>query len=181
VALDWPSEQYVRLYTRNTPGWLVAPWEGRALLPLLIRALDRNGHLDLGDDPIEGLAATVMLPLEVVEVGLAYWVKRQTVVWSGTVLQMPNYVSAQECTKSDKLRAQEYRARKRVTMRDEASQFVTDPSRIVTERHEKSRDVTRANASSHSVTPPVLCFSVPPNPPTPPPGYAGCPHGGGSA
>ena len=49
MALDWANERYeVRLYTRDTPNWTVAPWEARAVLPLILRKLDRKGILDLG-------------------------------------------------------------------------------------------------------------------------------------
>jgi hypothetical protein len=117
------------LYTRDTPQWLLAPWEGRAVLPLVVRKVDRAGLIDLGDDGMEALAALTMLPLEVVEVGMAYWLKKRTFELVDGRLVMPNFLEAQEAAASDRKRATEHRERARdkarattsVTFRDGSS------------------------------------------------------------
>ena len=170
MSLDWSRERYVRAFTRDTPSWLLASWEARSFLLLLLRKLDRNGLLDLGDDGWEGLAVTVMMPVEVVEPAVSYWLKRKTLVLDGATLRMPNFVEAQECVASDALRAQQYRERRRdsqpplVTKRDDSSQDVTTESRNVTERHATSRDVTDRHEASRTVTP---CCAVPSVPSVP--------------
>lgn len=152
MGLSWSRERYVRTFTRDTPSWLLAPWEARAFLLHLLRKLDRNGRIDLGDDGWEGLAATVMMPVEVVEGAVGHWLKRRTLVLEGSVLTMPNFVEAQECVASEALRAQQYRERKKVepvTKRDEPSQNVTEHHaalRSVTRRHEPSRGVTERHS-----------------------------------
>lgn len=94
--MKWSSERYARLYTRDTSNWVAGPWQARAVLPLVLRKLDRAGTLDLDDNGLEGLAAMIGLPVEVVEPGMAWWAKKGTLVMVGSVLTMPNYVEAQE-------------------------------------------------------------------------------------
>lgn len=165
MSLEWSRERYVRAFTRDTPSWLLASWEARSFLLLLLRKLDRNGCLDLGEDMWDGLAATVMMPVEVVEPAAAYWLKRKTMIIEGTVLTMPKFIEAQECVASDALRAQQYRERKSVTKRDDESRNVTERHEtlpIVTENHEPSRNVTER----HSVpSVPCLPYRAVPNPP----------------
>ena len=126
-------------------------WQAKACLVLLLREASIGTETSiLADDGFDALSATLQLPVEIVDVGVRHWIKKGTLVMTGTSIHMPNYVTAQECSKSDALRAQEYRERKRdVTKRDESSQNVTpesqkvtDPSRVVTERHAASRGVT---------------------------------------
>jgi len=121
-----------------------------------MRELDRAGVLDMGEHGIMGLAALVALPLDVVEVGMAWWVKCGTFEVAGDgQLVMPNFLDAQEAVKSDAQRAREHRERARdrvrsggaivtgrdapVTNRDEA---VTKSDGPVTDRHAPSRAVT---------------------------------------
>jgi hypothetical protein len=95
--MRWEDERYVRLYTRDTITWKMLPWEGKALLALLFRKVDRAGLIDVGDYGAEGVAALVDLPTEVVTEGLASLIKAKTVQWAegGTVLLLPNFLT--EC------------------------------------------------------------------------------------
>jgi len=144
--MHWADERYVRLYTRNTVEWNMWPWESRALFPLLSRAVDRAGLLELGRHGIKGIAVTVGLPLEVTEAGLAGLLEDGCVVLRGTILIIINHIQAQECTSSDAQRKRDQRERERdrahslVTIRDTESQDVT-------KSHSESQPVT----SSHSV------------------------------
>ena len=55
--MDWSDERYAKIYTRDTLTWLSLPWEGRCLLPLLIRKVDGAGILETGNlDPAEAVA-----------------------------------------------------------------------------------------------------------------------------
>lgn len=144
--MNWSDERYVRLYTRDTVGWVALPWEARCVLVLLLRKVDRAGVLDIGDHGNEGLAGLLQMPIEVVERGMAKLIARGTVVLNeadGTLV-MPNFMDAQEAKQSDRVRQKESRERRRVgstvTLRD-------TPSRNVTERHEESHAVT----DGHSV------------------------------
>ena len=147
--MDWSNERYVRLYTRNTDDWMVWPWQARALFPLLMRAADRAGHIDTSRGFI-GIAALVMLPLEVVEVGMQALLEGHgapvAVVDRGYLIR--NFLDAQEANQTDQQRARESRARKRDRLRHgvttcdasvtnvaPASRDVTQPSHVVTRGH----------------------------------------------
>jgi hypothetical protein len=161
MGLRFEDERYVRVYSRDTPNWVLAPWQARAVLPLVMRKLDRAGTIDLSDDGMTGLAALVSMPLEVVETGMAWWVARATFELHGGVLVMPRFLDGQETAASDKLRAQAHRERARdiarspVTLRDAST---TKRDATITNRDGSSREQTRGHASSHDVT---LCLAVP--------------------
>jgi|GEM_PF-6437798 len=145
--MNWGDERYVRLYTRNTVEWNMWPWQSRALFPLLSRAVDRAGLLELGRHGAKGLAVTVALPVEVVEPGLAGLVEDGCVVVRGTILIIRNHIQAQEAKSSDAQRKRDEREKHRdlantpVTVRDLVSQDVTkshDVSQPVTSGHDES-------------------------------------------
>ena len=171
--MDFANERYVRVYTRDTATWKLLPWQGRALLPLILRKLDRAGVADLGEaeTPAEAVAALVDLPEEVCAVGLPALLKRGVLVLQGGRLWAPKFVEAQECASTPAQRQRESRGRARelgaleghappipplleaapqppVTIRDE----------VVTKRDDLSRAVTDGHATSQVVTP---CLAVP--------------------
>lgn len=142
--MRWEDEQYVKVYVRDTVEWQMLRWESRALWPLILRKVDRAGLLDLGKHGARGLAVMLGMPIEVVEPGLAELVADGCAVMNGTVLIIPNFIPAQETPASDKLRAKEYRERKRQQALETAmssrnvtfaSQNVTTESQNVTDRH----------------------------------------------
>ncbi len=165
--MRWEDERYVRLYTRDTVAWRMLPWEGKALLPLILRKLDRAGLMPLEGHGAAGLAAIVELPLEVVEVGLAALEKDGCVRLVAGVLVSPNFIEAQEAAQSDAQRKRESRAR----ARDLAA-----ASRIVTGGHDSGQNVTSGHVESRPVTSghSVPSLSVPslsdPSPPISPSG-----------
>jgi hypothetical protein len=122
--MRWEDEDYVRVYTTDTPTWKLWKWETRTLLLLLLRKVDKAGLRDLGDnDPIEAIAALVELPVEIVEIGLPALLKPgrngkpATVELRGSLLVIVNYIEAQTATKTDALRKRQERARARATAR----------------------------------------------------------------
>lgn len=145
--MRWEDERYIRLYTRDTVEWRMLPWQSKALLPLILRKVDRAGLLELGKHGARGLASIVELPLEVVEPGLAGLLEDGCLLLRDTLIAVPNFIVAQEAPSSDALRAREYRARQRTeardavvtrsVVRDESSQNVTGASRNVTDRHDR--------------------------------------------
>jgi len=150
--MDFQDERYVRLYIRNTPDWMAWPWEARALFPLLLRAVDRAGVLELGKHGERALASVVGLPVEVVTVGLAALVDDGCVSRQENVLCVVRYIEAQECRQSDRVRQQESRAKRALVAKSEGG--------VVTKRDMKSqnvmvesRNVTAGDKTSHDVTP----------------------------
>lgn len=140
--MNWSDERYVRLYQRDTPDWLLWPWQSRALFPLLLRKADRAGRIPFGRHGARGLAVLVALPPEVVEPGLAGLVEDGCVVDEGDTLCLRNYVAAQEARTSDRVRQQASRERR-------ASRAVTPEPPC----HTMSHDVTPHPAESQHVTP----------------------------
>lgn len=163
--MNWEDESYVRVYKRDTITWKLIGWQGRCLLPLLLRKVDRAGCLDTEGAGAEGIAALVDVPVDVVEPGLQALIDRGVLEIRDTILILPKFVAAQEAKQSDKQRQIESRGRRRAavlrgkTKAEEpanhpeshtASHPVTNcdtPSRSVTERHTASHGVT----SGHSV------------------------------
>lgn len=152
--MDFANESYVRLYTRDTMTWKRFNWQAKAVVPLLLRKLDRSGVLELaGLEPAEAVALAIELPLEVVAEAMPVLFKLEVFEVHGDVLVEPKFIEAQECIKSDKLRAKEYRVRRRSQAMGEPSQNVTgesqgvtEASRQITERHDASRRVTLNSA-----------------------------------
>jgi hypothetical protein len=165
--MDWSNEQYVRLYTRDTPNWIKLRWEAQCLFVLLLRKVDRSGVIDGIDEPVDDISLLTGLPVEHVESGLRRLIKTETVVLSNGSLCIPNFIEANESRKSDRLRAKEYRQRRRdlkiVTMRD-ADVTSCDPN--VTENHTASHGVTQRHTASLYPNPnPNLTLPKPdPNP-----------------
>jgi hypothetical protein len=166
--MKWEDERYVRLYTRDTTNWVMAPWESRAVFGEVLRKLDRAGVLDLNDDGLEGLAALIRMPLPLVEVGMTYWFKKKTFVLQGSVLMMPNYRGAQEAKASAKKRQQDARDRARdaEAERDDLFHPVTNRNEEPSSRDDSSRTVTIDNGRSHGVTPSLAepSLAEPPSP-----------------
>jgi hypothetical protein len=77
--VNFEDERYVRLYTRDTVTWKLLKWQGKCLLPLLLRKVDRAGCADLDGAGIEGVAALAEIPLEVVEPGFQQLLERGVV------------------------------------------------------------------------------------------------------
>lgn len=151
--MNWADEKYVRLYTRNTGDWMCWPWQSRALLPLLMRTVDRAGVLDVGRYGAKAVAVLVGLPEEVVSVGLDGLVHDGCVELRGEQIVIRNFMEAQECGHSDRVRQAESRRRRR----DGA------PVTPVTQTPEITAPVTVGHSLSQPVTDrhPVLSLAVP--------------------
>lgn len=154
--MNYEDEHYVRLYTRDTKTWLKLGWEGQAVLSLLLRKVDKAGVLDDVDDPVPDISLITGVPEGIVEIALPRLLRvgkdgQSTIEIVGSKLVFPNYIEAQTAIRSDKVRAQEYRGRRRAQAR-----HVTPPpdaSHTITENHEPSRSVTsESDDASHSVT-----------------------------
>jgi hypothetical protein len=136
--VHYPDEPYVRKYPRKTLTWHKLGWEGRAVKDAMLGEFDRAGIFDLdGDDAAECIALVTGIPIEFVRVGLERLLKRKTWTRTEGALVWRNYVWAQTCAKSDKLRQAESRAR-----RAEEASGEPPSDGDVTTRHDPSRNVT---------------------------------------
>ena len=147
--MNFEDERFVKIYPRNTTNWKLLGWEGRCVLMMLLREVDRAGCLDL-EGGMEGLALLLDLPPDVTERGFSACVKRGSVVQNGNTAIIPNFVKAQEARQTDRVRQAESRARRREL--GMMSQNVTNETRTVTKRDEMSHRVTPSHTESHAVT-----------------------------
>jgi hypothetical protein len=145
----WDDERYVRLYTRDTIAWKKLPWQSRALMPLLLRVVDRAGIVDLDGYGADGLAELVMMPTEIVAPGLVGLIADGSVEQRGDVLCVRNFLEAQEVPMTDAQRQREKRARDRAKAREA----------IATESNEP--DVTNVTPVRDSHETSLSCHSVP--------------------
>lgn len=150
--MDWGNERYVRLYTRDTVTWKLLCWEAKALLPLLLRKVDRAGVLDVGADGLLGVVAVVEMPEDMVSRGIDDLIRRGVVTNRDTLYVIPNFLEAQECPQTDRQRQRKAREMRR------AGAVVTNRDASVTER---DNTVTRGHAASHGVTPSLPSLADP--------------------
>ncbi len=165
--MNYEDESFVKVYKRQTLGSKFLGWDGRAVLRALFLHVDRAGVLDLDDvGPAEAIAALEELPIEIARAGMEKLVARGTVVVSGRVLFIPNFMVAQEAKQSDAQRQRESRAARAakaratalglpVTKRDEPQMPRGGPPPLegiesVDERQSGTQPVTkRDNRSPH--------------------------------
>jgi hypothetical protein len=112
--VDWSNERYVRIYTRDTKTWKLLGWEGQAVLCLLARRFDRSGLLD---DVRSGEDVALMIgggfPEEIASIGLDKILKHDVMVLTAGGLLWPNFMEAQESSKSNTQRQREFRDKRR--------------------------------------------------------------------
>lgn len=161
VAMRWEDERYVRIFTRDTPTWDALGWEAQTLLVFVFRKMDRTGLLELGGSGARGLAASVRMPLDVVERALAVLLADGVLSMLGTNLFCKNFMAAQECPKSDSLRSKEKRERAHLRLTQSVSQL---PQSVA----QTPRSDTSAPRSDTPSVPSVP--SVPSDPPIAPQG-----------
>jgi hypothetical protein len=165
----------------STPGARLTTWlcagRHRALWPHLLAVADRAGYIRIkqGERRLKLLAGLLLMPLDVVEVGLPDLLEdgRIREILAGYFI--PNYIAAQEAKSSDAERQRKRRERLRDQALAELQEGVTkrddDVSRNVTDAHDLSRNVTDRHVPAPEVTPSLAVPSraVPPPPPNPPP------------
>lgn len=112
--MRWEDERYVKVYTRDTGDWLALSFEGQALFLMVLRKLDRIGELRLGKRGKRAIGACVGHPGvasldRALDELLADGCVRLNA--SGDVLFVPNFLKAQEVSKSPAERKREQRER----------------------------------------------------------------------
>lgn len=93
MALDWGSDHFVRLYTRETDDDLLLSWEARAVWHELLKKFDKQGKLTTKRG-LRGLAALIRVPLEVVDRAVPELVDDGRLRQDGNTFFAPNYTHA---------------------------------------------------------------------------------------
>lgn len=166
--MNFEDEEYVRLYCKDTVTVRKIGWEGRLVLWEIMRKVDLAGVLDLQaeDDEVEAVASLIGVPEEIVRVGLERLASRGVTSHHGPNLVVTRFVEAQNAKRSDRLRAQEYRDRKRLetlaasNAQSQSAEESDAASQGVTNNNESSRTVT----IRHSLPCPALPPPAPPRP-----------------
>ncbi len=146
--MKYDEENWIKVYTRDTAGWLSLSWQARGLSLEIARKLPKKtGELSLGRKGLEALAALLRASWpeiepyirELIEDGkLAYDAERQ-------VICDPQHPARQEAIASGKVRTQEWRERKAskpandVTGGDAGVTPCDEPRRSVTPRDQEKR------------------------------------------
>lgn len=140
--MDWSNEPYVRVYTRETDDDLALSWDALSVWRAMLLRFDRSGMIETRRGA-RGLAAVLRAPSEVVERSLPELLEDGRIVQTDRGFMAPNFIEAQEATKSDRLRQKESRDRRRARNLD---QPVTKSDASVTSGHERSQVVTLTSA-----------------------------------
>lgn len=110
MALDWASEHFVRLFTRETDDDLLLSWEARAIWHELLKKFDKQGRLATKRG-VRGLAALIRLPLEVVERALPELINDGRLKEQSGTYFAPNYQPANYTPRSPAARMSDLRTR----------------------------------------------------------------------
>lgn len=114
--MDFANERYVRLYVRETTTFRLLSWKGQALMPQILRLVDRAGVLELaGENPIDALIlALPKWPADVIGEGLTDLIQRKVVELVDDAIVWPRFVEAQETAASSAERNKKWRETKRL-------------------------------------------------------------------
>jgi hypothetical protein len=153
--LNFEDEDYRRLYVRRTVTSKRLGWEGRAVRNEMLTEFDRAGVWEFTDDAAADIADLVDLPLEVVQAGLTRLLATKTWVMGDGKIVWPSYVEGQNCVRSDRLRQQESRDRRRAEALSDQKTSQVDQSRHAPSRPSQvSRNVTPPSLPSYPSLPP---------------------------
>jgi hypothetical protein len=153
--VNWSDEQYVKVYKRETLTILSLDWDARSVLRALLLKLDGAGVMETGNlDQAEAVALQLRAPVDVVRRGLPALIACGTVVEVRNGILLPNFVAAQEATKTERLKKADQRQRD------------ADQRRFAQLNETTESDVPRSPAVSRAV--PLQPSPAQPSPPPPP-------------
>lgn len=159
--MKYDDENWIKIYTRDTAGWVILSWQARGIALELSRKLPKNtGELSLGRRGIEALGPLLRAPWPEIKAAveeliadgrLEYDAERQ-------VIRDPQHAERQNAVSTSKARTQKWRDAKRpaalvpppssappastVTLRDVDRQPVTTCDAVTSPRDEVRREVT---------------------------------------
>lgn len=110
MAIDWSSDHFVRLYTRETDDDLLLTWEARAVWHELLKKFNKQGRLTTKRG-VRGLAALIRIPLDVVERVIPELAEDGRLKADGNTFYAPNYQHANYTPRSSGARMAQFRSR----------------------------------------------------------------------
>lgn len=123
--MNWSDENYVKLYLKDTYTWRAWPWQARALIGPLMKAMNGAGIVEFGSaDPAMAVGIMTLMPIEVVEVALAAMIGTGTLERISAGFLMPNFLEAQEARKTEAAKKRDQRSRARDIARAQESGFI---------------------------------------------------------
>lgn len=138
--MDWESENWRKLYTRETAAWACLDWQAQACLLMFIKTCEADGTIKAPRGPSQVARLWRGWPVEVVETGLQQLEEDGTVTRSGGVYAMPNFAAAQAARTSAKVRKARQREQERAAI---AALGQGAPAyKVVTRGHTTSQQVT---------------------------------------
>lgn len=161
--MNWETERYVRVYTRDTADWLALSWDAQSLFVQLLRKVDRAGILPLGRHGKRAVAM-VLNRLDLwdsrIAPALDELLADGCIQVHGDLLIIPNYTAAQEAKSSDAERKRRQREKSKPPTGAPGTEVCGDDSTV---GHEMSQPVTRVRSVPDAVTAvPVVQDSVTP-------------------
>lgn len=148
MAVNYPDEDYVRYYTRETVSWRALGWEGQTVLALMLHGrFDRSGVFDCdGHTPSHAVTLVTGLPAEIAERGLERLLAAKTWILTEGRIVWPKFVEAQSCRRTDRARQEESRRNRRDSALAPPGDIGDRPSQTVTRAEPVSPLVTPSRA-----------------------------------
>lgn len=104
--MKWQEERYVKLYVRDTAEFLAMSWQARCLLYELLRKVDPDGRMKVGDLGLQALAVAVRAPADEIAAPISELLKQGRLVHDEKAGEyvIPNFVAAQNASQSSAAR-----------------------------------------------------------------------------
>lgn len=154
--MEFASEPWIRVYTRDTKGWRLLGWRGQAVWLLLYRQVDPLGAMGLdGVEPWELGILKCGLPEEVARPGMERcletgWILHEPDPEPGAIV-IPRYQEANSAPTSSTARSREYRAREQAK-RDALQRSVTQLCNETLPHDATNRDGLQRNVTGGNGT-----------------------------
>lgn len=143
--MRYDDENWIKIFTRDTPGWLAMSWQARGLALEIARKLPRTtGELSLGRRGLEALAPLLRAEWSTIEPFVRELVAEGRLVYDEErqTLTDPQHVERQASVSSGAVRTRNYRARQATEQSHDASRPSDVRLRVVTPCDAEKRDVT---------------------------------------
>ena len=122
--MKYDDENWIKIYTRDSAGWLALSWQARGVSLELARKLPKGtGELSLGRRGLEALGALLRAPWSEIEPAVRELIADGRLIYDDTaqVIRDPKHTARQTAVASGKSRTATWRA-----ARDAARRLVTD-------------------------------------------------------